>query len=131
VGTLLPVIGLAQGGYQSWADRFVYWPHIGLFIVIVWGVAELAEWAHIPARATASLSVLVLASLMVLSWIQVSYWESNMTIWQHTLDVTENNDRAHEHVAVALRRKGQIDEANRHLLEAVRIQRQRRGPQLH
>ncbi len=43
VGALLPVIGLWQGGDQARADRFAYWPHIGLFLVLVWAAAELAQ----------------------------------------------------------------------------------------
>ncbi len=40
-GTLVPVIGLVQVGIQSMADRYTYVPLIGLFIALVWGIAEL------------------------------------------------------------------------------------------
>ncbi len=40
---LLPVIGLVQVGGQSIADRYTYLPSIGLFIAVVWGLAELAS----------------------------------------------------------------------------------------
>ena len=40
-GTLVPVIGLVQVGIQSMADRYTYLPLIGLFIMLVWGIAEL------------------------------------------------------------------------------------------
>ena len=42
VGTLVPVIGLVQVGMQSMADRYTYIPSIGLFVAIVWMLAELA-----------------------------------------------------------------------------------------
>ena len=42
LGTLLPVIGLVQVGGQAMADRYTYVPCIGLFIVVVWGLADLA-----------------------------------------------------------------------------------------
>ena len=32
LGTLVPVIGLVQVGKQSWADRYTYLPHVGLFL---------------------------------------------------------------------------------------------------
>ncbi|PYJ05836.1 MAG: hypothetical protein DME25_07725, partial [Verrucomicrobia bacterium] len=41
VGTLVPVIGLVQVGKQAWADRYTYLPHIGLFLMLVWGLAEM------------------------------------------------------------------------------------------
>jgi hypothetical protein len=40
LGTLVPVIGLVQVGRQSMADRYVYVPFIGLFIIGVWLLAR-------------------------------------------------------------------------------------------
>jgi Flp pilus assembly protein TadD len=36
LGTLVPAIGLVQVGAQSMADRYMYIPSIGLFIIVVW-----------------------------------------------------------------------------------------------
>ena len=41
LGMLMPVIGLVQSGAQQMADRYTYLPLIGVFIVLVWGAAEL------------------------------------------------------------------------------------------
>jgi protein O-mannosyl-transferase len=41
LGMLVPVIGLVQAHVQAMADRFAYLPVIGVFIIAVWGVAEL------------------------------------------------------------------------------------------
>ena len=49
--TLLPVIGLVQVGQQAMADRYTYVPLIGVFIMAVWGAAELFER---PMGGTAS-----------------------------------------------------------------------------
>lgn len=43
-GTLIPVIGLAQVGNQSLADRYTYVPSIGIFILLTWGA-----WAAVEA----------------------------------------------------------------------------------
>src|SRR5436309_9259538 len=43
LGTLVPVIGLVQLGAQTMADRYFYIPSIGLFIAIVFGLANIAE----------------------------------------------------------------------------------------
>jgi tetratricopeptide (TPR) repeat protein len=40
LGMLVPVIGLVQVGDQAWADRYTYLPSIGIFIIVVWGIAE-------------------------------------------------------------------------------------------
>ena len=40
LGVLFPTIGIVQAGFQSIADRYTYIPAIGIFIAVVWGVAE-------------------------------------------------------------------------------------------
>jgi hypothetical protein len=125
VGSLLPVIGFAQGGRQAWADRFSYWPHIGLFVAVVWGLAGLAERLRVPARVVALGGVVVLAILAVRTGVQVTHWRDSGTMWEQALAVTTDNDLAHEYLAVWLRRQGRPQEADHHLLEAARIQMQR------
>ncbi len=129
VGTLLPVMGLAQGGRQAWADRFSYWPHIGLFAAVVWGLGELAGRLRAPGSVSAVLGALVLGWLGALTWVQVGYWQDSATLWEHTLAVTRDNDQAHERLSVLYRKQGRIDEAEAHMAEANRIQVERlRGP---
>jgi len=43
VGTLVPVIGLVQVGFQAMADRYTYVSLIGLFIILAWGGPELLQ----------------------------------------------------------------------------------------
>src|SRR5215831_16621564 len=50
VGTLVPVIGIVQVGGQAMADRYFYIPSIGLFIALVFGLADIAKsWRVAPA----------------------------------------------------------------------------------
>jgi hypothetical protein len=125
VGTLFPLIGLAQGGPQAWADRFSYWPHIGLFIALVWGCADCARHLRIPAFISRLLWAAVLIGLVALSSVQVRYWRNSVVLWEHTLAVTERNAYAHERLALAYRREGRIAEAELHQVAANRILRAR------
>jgi protein O-mannosyl-transferase len=57
LGSLVPVSGLVQYGWQAVADRYIYFPGIGLFILAVWGTVDLCrilaekKW-FAPARET-------------------------------------------------------------------------------
>jgi protein O-mannosyl-transferase len=124
---LLPVIGLAQGGGQAWADRFSYWPHVGFFVAVVWEVESLADRFHAPALVRGAAWALVLGGLAALTWVQVGYWHDSITLWEHALAVTEDNDTAHEYLARYCRKQGRTDEADFHLTEAYRI-KAKRGP---
>jgi hypothetical protein len=125
VGTLFPVTGLVQGGPQAWADRFCYWPHVGWFLALVWGLGELAERGRVPVAVRGAVVGLVLGSLMVLTGLQVTSWRNSVTLWEHAVAVTSDNDRAHERLAQLYRQEGRQDEADEHLREAVQIQRRR------
>jgi hypothetical protein len=121
-GTLVPVIGLAQGGTQAWADRFIYWPHIGLFVAVVWGLGEVVQRLRIPSQLSALAAALVLAALGVLTWVQVGCWRNSVTLWEQAVAVTRDNHRAHGHLSRYYRQQGRLDRADFHLLEALRIQ---------
>jgi hypothetical protein len=119
LGTLFPLIGLAQGGPQAWADRFSYWPHIGLFVALVWGAAGLAS--HIPRPLALVVLGCTLGGLMQLTSAQVHYWHDSVALWEHAVTVTRDNAYAHERLAIAYRRQGRTAEADFHLKVASRV----------
>ena len=41
--TLLPVVGVVRLAGTGVADRYMYVPHIGLFILVAWGVPDLLK----------------------------------------------------------------------------------------
>ena len=43
VGTLVPVIGFVQVGEHAMADHYTYIPYVGLFVAIVWAIAEVLD----------------------------------------------------------------------------------------
>jgi len=121
VGTLVPVIGFAQGGEQSWADRFSYWPHVGLFIITAWGLSELAERWRIPPRVRATAAAACIGALTVLTWIQTGYWRDTFTLWTRATAVTTDNAVAHLHLGYYHLNRGVPEKAAIHFAEAVRI----------
>lgn len=120
VVTLVPVIGIVQVGRQAMADRYTYVPLIGLYIAIAWGVKELVEKKKLPVMAPALAGIAILAVLMKCTWIQVSYWRTNVTLYEHSVRVTEKNYLAHFNLASALQSQGQTDQAIAHYSEAIR-----------
>ncbi len=111
LGTLVPVIGVVAVGMQAMADRYAYLPFVGLFIAVVWGVAEIAGWRGIPAPWLAAPSVVILAVLGFVTHRQISYWHDGETMWRHTLSVTERNTVAHDGLGYTLSEQGRVEEA--------------------
>ena len=121
LGTLVPVIGLVQAGHwPAMADRWAYVPLIGLFIAIVWGIAEFASvWPHIR-RSIPIAATLVMGTLSALTWLQVGYWKSSVELFQHTLEVTTDNPVAHYNIGIILTDQGKLDAALNHYAAAIR-----------
>ena len=101
LGTLVPVLGLVQVGGYAMADRYAYIPLIGIFIMIAWGLADLAKirdlrpaWRVVPALC-------VLAALGGITVHQIGYWDSDYHLDSHMLAVAET-PFAHNAVAMAL-----------------------------
>jgi protein O-mannosyl-transferase len=121
LGTLVPMIGLMQVGTQAMADRYAYLSFIGLFIMICWGVADWTQEKHFPAAVLPTLSFLALAALTIVAYRQVGYWQDNVTLWSHALQVTDRNWLAENNLGRALQAQGRTDEAIPHFFKAAEI----------
>ena len=139
LGTMVPMVGLVQVGVQSMADRYAYIPVLGIFVIVCWGIPDLLQSSNtqVETRPASSLSpaktrnvaslTLAVASVVILSSLafalhrQVNFWTDNLTLWQHTLEVTQKNFIAEDNVATALLAKGRTDEAIQYFRQAQAI----------
>ncbi len=121
LGTLVPMTGLVQVGNQARADRYAYLPFIGLFIMVCWGVNEWVPQRRISRAVLAAVSAVVLVALVVVTHRQIAYWDDNITLWSHAVQVTTGNYMAEDHLGGALLADGQIEAAMPHFYRAVAI----------
>jgi tetratricopeptide (TPR) repeat protein len=119
--TLLPVIGLVQVGVQAMADRYTYLPSIGLFLMVVWSLAQISEKLKIPVLVKALITAIVLTSLVSATRVQVGYWRDNFTLFGRAIDVTENNYIMHNNFGLALANRKRYDEAIEHFEKVLQI----------
>ncbi|MCP4711491.1 MAG: tetratricopeptide repeat protein [Planctomycetes bacterium] len=121
LGTMVPVIGLVQVGQQAMADRYTYIPLIGLFIILVWGFADLtASWRY---RKNVSIvaTLIILGALTACTWRQVGFWCDSITLFEHSLSINDKNYLAHNHIGYDYAEKGEFDKAIEHHLLALEI----------
>lgn len=121
LGTLVPVIGLLQVGDQAMADRYAYIPLIGIFVMIAWATADLADAGKLALPARIIPAACVLLALGFITNRQLSYWSSSYDLWSHTLAVTENNFIAEDNLGGALVLLDRADEAYPHFQAAAKI----------
>ena len=87
LGMLVPVIGLVQAHVQALADRFAYVPAIGVFVMVVWAVAE---WTA-PGRKRCALAALILAGCVWMTSLQLRHWRNSVTLLRRVVQVEPNN----------------------------------------
>jgi tetratricopeptide (TPR) repeat protein len=109
--TLLPVIGLMQVGGHAMADRFTYVTQIGLYIALVWGMADVLCCRPYRGWLGGSASALVLAVLMGCAWRQASFWSDTETLFVHTAACTPRNFVAYHGLGRLWAERGKFDVA--------------------
>ena len=120
-GTLIPVIGLVQVGEQAMADRYSYLPSIGIAIGLAWGIPLLFPREDMRKKILFPAGIAVLIILAVLTWQQCGYWKNSIELFNHALQVTKNNNYAHESIGSVLLDEGKNEAAIEHYNEAIRI----------
>ena len=116
---LLPVVGFVQVGMQGRADRYLYWPLLGLAIAAGFGLPAL-----LGARARRALIIAgccALVGLGVAARAQLRHWESSLALYQRAVDVDDANYFAHASLAGELERLGRPDEALEHYQRSVAL----------
>jgi tetratricopeptide (TPR) repeat protein len=121
LGTLVPTIGLVQVGSQSMADRYMYIPSIGLFLLVVWGLNDFLNWRPHWRRIATFAGGMALAGCLVGTEIQLSYWQNSIKLFRHAIEVTTDNFVAYTCLGETLRDLGLKKEALMVCAEAVRI----------
>jgi protein O-mannosyl-transferase len=119
LGTALPMIGIIQSGRQGMADRYEDLPLIGIFIAVVWLLADKMDTRKFsPAAATAGFVALLLP-LVLLTYRQIAYWKDSETLFTHAVQVTKYNGVAENNLGAALMEKGEVAAALPHFQAAV------------
>lgn len=118
LGTLVPMIGLVQIGVHAMADRYAYIPLLGIFVIVCWGAADLIRVWHIPTAVLFAGAAAIALTLAIALHRQVGFWGDNVTLWTHTLEITEGNYSAEDYLGTAMIAQGRIEEAIPHLRRA-------------
>jgi protein O-mannosyl-transferase len=121
LGTLLPMIGLVQIGSQRMADRYTYFPLIGVFLAVAWLIPELVPAGFARARLLPAAALAVISLSGIAAFEHVRLWRNNVILLQHAKDSTNDHLLAHQFLGSALLDDGQIEKSLVELKEAVRL----------
>ena len=81
LGMLVPVCGIVQVGLQARADRYTYLPQVGIFLALVWGIADLVRnhrWAKMTLVGILC-GFLIFCAFRTLQ--QIPIWHNTERMW--------------------------------------------------
>ena len=123
IGSLVPMIGLVQVGLQSTADRYTYWPHVGVALALCASLAGLQHrYQNFRVQAAwAGVAAVVLLALGVTCWRLTACWHDTLSLTDRALALDPTNYVAHQVRGWALARENRLDEAYEHYHKAVEL----------
>jgi hypothetical protein len=113
--TLLPVIGLVQVGFQEMANRYMYVPSIGIFLIFAMGLPDIAKQFSKMKPFLPVFMALPVVLFTVCSAFELPHWQNTETAFTRALEVTKDN-----HVAL-LAGEGRLPEARLCFEKAIAI----------
>jgi hypothetical protein len=120
--TLLPVIGIIHSKYVPFMfDHFTYLSSAGIFVALAWGIPFLFRRQAIRKKVLFPAAIMMLLILAVLTANQCGYWKNSVTLFQHTLKITQSNALAYHHLGYIYDSMGQYPLAVHHYTEAIRL----------
>ena len=129
--SLAPVSGLAQVGTQAAADRYMYMPSLGFFIlagalVVYAGGKASRSVLERPAKrvmlgACAFVTIAILAALGAATVKQEAVWKDPVTFWSHELSLYPSFTQGYVFKGRALHGTGRYEEAMVELKKALEL----------
>jgi len=111
LGMLVPMIGIVQAGSQSMADRYTYWPAIGLAVAAVWLAGDAAAARGVRGGVRAAVAGFALLAFGLLSARLSATWDSDLSLFGRAAALTGGNFIAEVNYGAALARAGRTEEA--------------------
>ncbi len=118
ISTLLPVLGFTQFGWHAMADRFLYFPAIGLYLAI--GMIITPVWQQ-HKRATQAVIAIITTLLIWQTHRQTQYWQNSIALFRRAVEVTQDNWIMHNSLGTALSHTGKYAEASQHFEKALAV----------
>lgn len=122
--TLLPVIGIIQVGSQSMADRYLYLPSIGPFLLV--GAVAARSLTGLEANRSGKSCVIAASAAIGIAAIsatvmQIGIWRNGVVLWSHVVRQMPGLSRGYQNRSVAYERKGDLPRALEDLNTALSL----------
>jgi Tfp pilus assembly protein PilF len=127
--TLFPVLGIVQVGSQFMADRYIYLPSLGPFLVlglmVVWAARKmkgLVRWRQTVMYGSTALAVTATVFMTYLTVKQIDIWKNSLTLWNSAIEKEpEGVPMAYYGLGTAYQKMGLNDKAIENFDKAIAL----------
>ena len=127
--TLLPVIGILQVGAQFMADRYMYLPSLGSFLVIGVAVAWISSKGKVGKKERSidrTMMIIILCLAMIGMTFgtmrQIGIWRSGIELWGRVIEQEgERAPMAYYYRGSVFEKRGQLEKALQDYTRAITI----------
>jgi Flp pilus assembly protein TadD len=120
LAALVPTLGLVRYSWVSASDKYLYFPALGLLMVVTWGLA-VAWRSRRFGVATLLLVVLILGVEARGVRAALGPWKDSMSLFRQMERVAPESPVVHAQLGVLLERASRRDEALVHLRRALEL----------
>ncbi len=124
LGVLLPVSGILQNGLQLTANRYSYFPYVGLSVLLFHGFApDMARrFKGVSVRGLQAATALWLGWILALAWVDaIPVWKTRIALWEAAVSVDPHNEHALMALGGAWHQEGKKGTALVYVREAHRL----------
>lgn len=122
LGALVPVSGIIQAGlWPAIAERWMYVPGVGLFIMVSWGGRDLFSRLKSGRQVYRYASLAVAVLLALLTFRQAGFWKDDFTLFSRAIEVNDRNSLAYGNLADIYLQQGSYDHAFAHYTKALEL----------
>ena len=102
-----------------YADRYMYMPAIGFFVLF--GLLLSAAATRAGLRLSAAVAAAAIIALGAAAFVRMDIWKNEVVFWEDTVRKSPGQDKAHLNLGYAYEMKGRFEEAEREYLAALSI----------
>lgn len=121
VGTLVPVIGLVTFGDVFMADRFMYMPALGLFIIMAGGARLLIERLPFYKSWLVIIPPAIMSVCVPITYAQIQTWQNSQALYARARHAVKGNYLAHHALGETAAKNGNWGRAVFHFAKAVNL----------
>lgn len=121
LGVIFPVIGIVVIGPHAMADRYLYIPAIGIYLIVGIIVGKIYDQHYKIKPFLIVVLCIFFSSLGFAGHRQVMFWKDSETLFRRAISVTKDNVLAYNNLGVELSDQGKTDEAIYYYRSALKI----------